>query len=404
MKRLIWGLVIVLLTLVGIALLYQFREAVLLFFLSLAVSAIFRPLVARLKSSGFPRTLSILVVYIAVIGIAGVLIYFGTAAILRDIQSLTDQFALNYTHFRNSAAAGTAFEQALAARLPPIEALYQAITGEQGEDLALGIFGVASGLAGVLSKVAIILVLSMYWSIDESRFERLWLSILPAAYRVRAREIYSDIETGLGAYLRSELVQSILMALLLSLLYAWMGLPYPALLGVIAALLWLIPWLGAALSLLLPFALGMSLGLDMAVAASMVTMLVLGLMEFVVEPRLFNRRGYSSILIVLFMIALADAYGLVGILIAPPIAAAVQILFSNLLARPAAVSPADPLVKLTQLRTRLLQLRETRGESDDVVPHIDSWIVRLDGLIQKTEEKMNSEERPPAAVGGASVR
>jgi predicted PurR-regulated permease PerM len=401
MKRFIWALIIVLLTLVGLALLYQFREAILLFFLSLAITAVFRPMVEWFKNKGLPRTVAILLTYILGIGTIGVLVYFGIAALLRDSQALADQFSLSYTYYRETWLSGTGFLKAVADQLPPIEVLYQVITGTQGQDLARGILGVASGLVGVLSKLAITIVLSIYWSIDESRFERLWLSILPASSRVRAREIWQDIQVGLGAYIRSELLQSILMALLLSIIFSWMQLPYPAILGVTGALFWLIPWLGALLAMVLPVIVGFAIDPLTGAAAGLVTLLVLGLMEFVVEPRIFNRNRFSSLLIVLFMLALANVFGLIGVLIAPPIAAAVQIFFGNILSRPTTVVPADPLIQLTQLRSQLLRLREGRSDTDETVHHIDSWTNRLDGLIKKSEETVISENRPAVTPGSA---
>jgi hypothetical protein len=191
------------------------------------------------------------------------------------------------------------------------------------------------------------------------------------------------------------------MALLLSVLFSWMKLPYPALLGVTGALFWLIPWLGALLAIVLPVIVGFAINPLTGAAAGLVTLLVLGLMEFVVEPRIFNRFRFSSLLIVLFMIALADSFGLIGVLIAPPIAAAVQIFFGNMLSRPTTVVPADPLIQLTQLRSQLLRLKEGRSEADETVHHIDSWIERLDGLIEKSEATVNTENRPAVTTGTA---
>lgn len=403
MKRLLQTLVIVLLTLVGLALVYQFRDALVMFFLSLAVAATFRPAIERVRKRGLPKSLAILIPYLFGIGMIGALVYFGIAAVLMDLREAADAFALGYSQFRSAAAAGTDIQQSIARQLPPIEALYNSITGEQGQAIATSILGIASGMAGFISKLIIVIVLSIYWNIDETRFERLWLTVLPASARVRTREIWRGIEAGVGSYVRSEVIQMILVSLLLALLYTLMGLPYPSLLAVMGALFWLIPWLGAVLAVIPPLLAGLAVGPGMAAAAALVTMLVLVIMEVFVEPRFFQRQGYSSILIALFMIALADVFGLVGILLAPPLAAAVQILFANLLTQPSAPAPADPLVQLTQLRARLLRLKEDRSILDDNLPQVDSWIKRLDGVIERAEQALSSEDRPPVGAGDTSV-
>ncbi|MCZ7672142.1 MAG: AI-2E family transporter [Chloroflexi bacterium] len=78
-----------------------------------------------------------------------------------------------------------------------------------------------------MSGGLVILFLSLYWSLDRVRFERLWLSLLPPEQRARARDIWQTIESDLGSYIRSEVAQSLLAGLLLGLGYWALGSPTP---------------------------------------------------------------------------------------------------------------------------------------------------------------------------------
>jgi predicted PurR-regulated permease PerM len=84
-----------------------------------------------------------------------------------------------------------------------------------------------------VSGAAVILFLSIYWIINQIHFERLWLSLLPTGLRRQARDIWRTIEIDLGAYMRSELFQSLAAGLLLGLGYWALGSPYPVLLALI---------------------------------------------------------------------------------------------------------------------------------------------------------------------------
>src|SRR6185369_9351425 len=101
------------------------------------------------------------------------------------------------------------------------------------------------------------LILSVYWSTNQVHFERLWLSLLPAEQRKLARNVWRTIELELGAYIRSEIIQSFLAGFLLTIGYWMLGCPYPALLGVFGAIAWLIPLVGAPLAMVLPLLVGL---------------------------------------------------------------------------------------------------------------------------------------------------
>lgn len=392
MRRLVLMTVIVLLTLTGLILLYEFRHALLIFVLSLAMAAVFRPLIRRLRKAGAPKILSILLPYIFGLGTLGVLLYYGGAQLLEEIGELSEEFAQNYVRFRESAEDGTVLQQTIAEQLPPVEVLFESITGEQGQALARSLLGFASDLAGFISQMAIMIVLSVYWSIDETHFERLWLSVLSAKNRPRVRSIWRGIEGGVGAYIRSEVVQSLLAAILLGLLYSFIGLPYPVLLAVIGALLWLIPWVGAVLAMAPPLLLGFITGPLVGIVAGVTTLVVLLVMEIVIEPRLFNRQRYSSLLIVLLLIALADAYGLIGILVAPPLAAAIQIFFSNILSQPEVRPLPSSNERISLIRERLTAIRERAGDMNGESPYMDSILDRLDKLVAKAEVALNQPQ------------
>jgi hypothetical protein len=135
-------------------------------------------------------------------------------------------------------------QQTLARQLPAASDVSQVITGPQGGALLQTVLGLTLGSFDLLGQLLIVLVLSMYWSADQEHFKRLWLSLLPFQARARARDVWQNIETGFGAYLRSQVIQTVLAALLLSFGYQVLGLKYPVALALIGAIGWLIPWVG----------------------------------------------------------------------------------------------------------------------------------------------------------------
>jgi putative permease len=388
MKLVVRYATVIFLTLGAVLALWQFREAIVLFLLSLALGAAFRPLVEQLLRRGLGRVPAILLTYLATLAGLVLLIVVISPPVGRELQHATDTFALSYERLQRTWSDGTDLQQTVAAQLPPLESLYTALAGEQGQALAQSMVGAASNLFAFLSAVAIVLALSMYWSIDRVYFERLWLTLLPAGERSRARGIWREIESGVGNYIRSEFVQVLLAGLLLGLLYSVIGLRYPTLLALAGALAWLIPWLGAVLALIPAFLVGMQGGLGMAVLAAAGTLAVLAAMEVIVEKRFFERGRYSSVLLVLVAVAMADVMGLLGVIISPPLAAALQILGHRLLLRPATVQATDPRVQLNALRRRLEDVKDQAAQAQPAPPHVTSIVERLEQVIQDAERAM----------------
>lgn len=394
MKRLVISTIVVLTTLGALILVWQFRLALGLFVLSLVVAAAVRPAADFWVQRGLPRGLAILLTYLIGLGLLGGLFLLISRPLVSELERATNNFVITYERITLTWPEGTSFQQAVASQLPPVEELFQEIAGDRGAMLLQTTLGIAQSFFGLVGQVVIVLVLSIYWSVDRVRSERLWLSVLPAGKRTRAREIWQEIETGVGAYVRSEFIQSLLAGILLGTGYWLIGLPYPVLLALSGALLWLIPWMGAVLAVIIPLFVGLNQGLWQAAAAALFTLAVLLVLEVLVEPRLFNRRRYSSLLIVLFVVALADAYGLLGLIIAPPFAAATQMLFRNLMQVPAPAQPVDVKVQVANLQARLLKVKEMIAGPSGTAgqPELTNLVERIDHLIRETEDFVRAEE------------
>jgi predicted PurR-regulated permease PerM len=225
--------------------------------------------------------------------------------------------------------------------------------------------------------------LSLYWSINQIHFERLWLSLLPSGQRKQARGIWRTIEPDLGAYIRSEVIQSLLAALLLGLGYWLLGSPYPTLLALIGALAWLIPVVGAPLAVILPLLMGLLTSVQLSLFTALYTLVVLFALEVWVEPRLFRRKWDNPILTVVLIIALADAFGLVGILVAPPLSVVCQILWNRLVRHRTVLGAAAQVSDLKERQARVWDIVGAMEEPPPVL--VTSSMERLTQLIEKAE-------------------
>ncbi|NTU75884.1 MAG: AI-2E family transporter, partial [Anaerolineaceae bacterium] len=235
----------------------------------------------------------------------------------------------------------------------------------------------------------VVIFLSIYWSLDKVHFERLWLSLLPPQNRRKAREIWSGIEKGVGSYFRSEMIQSLVVGLLLGFGFWLIGIRYPTILAIIGAVAWLIPYIGPLIAIIPVFVIGITVNLATALIASIFTIVILVLMQMFVEPLFFRRKDYSALLTVLVLILLADMFGLIGFLIAPPLAAAIQILLRNLLGQTSAPTIAN--VKISTVEHELDMVEDIlRKQKTSASKQFTKLTLELKEIAKKAKELENS--------------
>src|SRR5688572_5160672 len=369
-------------TLLALLLLWQFRVVVIYVLISLALAATVRTIARSETRRSFVTSLLLVLLYLVSIGIFGLLIYLVSRLVIGDLQQLAQKISEQSTWILPPWLEGSLFQQALVAWLPTPDKLLEAITSQRQLMLS-AVLGFTQGIGGIVSAFFVILFLSVYWSINQNHFERLWLSLLPSEQRTPARNIWRTLEHDLGAYIRSEIIQSLLAVMLLGFGYWLLGSRYPALLAVVGAVAWLVPVVGAALAVVLPLLLGLLTGAQLSLLTVFYTLIVLVALQVWVEPRLFRHKWNNPILTLIILLALADAFGLLGVILAPPLSVVCQILWNLLVSDRLA---PETVLQVSDLKERQARLRLLIEEMEGPPPPLVlSSMERLAGLLEKAE-------------------
>lgn len=383
MKQLVVIGTAVMTTLLAFVVLWQFRTVVVYVLISLALAATVRPFVKDLTRRGLVMRVVLIFLYtVGLVGFGFLIFYVGRFAV-SDVQQVAQTLSVQGSWVLPAWLEGSSFQYTLLSWLPTPEELFEAVTGERGQLVLPAVLDLTEGIGGIASGVFLVLILSIYWSINQVHFERLWLSLLPAEQRKQARDVWRTIEPDLGVYIRSEIVQSLLAAVLLGLGYWLLGSQYPALMALVGALAWLIPVVGAPLAIILPLLMGLLTSVQLSLFTILYTLVVLIALQVWVEPRLFKRKWDNPILTLVILLAMADAFGLPGILAAPPVSAVCQILWSLLASNRLNAGAA---VQISDLKERQVRLWAVIQEMEEPPPPlVTSSMERLASLIEKAE-------------------
>ncbi len=267
-KQLVRAGLAVLITLLALLVVWQFRIVVIYLLISLILAAALRPLANRLSGRRFVVRTAWILLYLVVLAGFGYLLFLTGGIAVSEFQDLTRSLSTHDTWMLPKWLEGSTFQQALVAQIPTPSSIFEAITGDQGQLVLPVILSFTQSLGAIVSGALIILFLSIYWSLNQIHFERLWLSLLPSNKRKQARGIWRIIEPDIGGYIRGQVFQSLLAGIVLGMGYWLLGSPYPALLALAGALACLIPMLGVALVVIPVLLVGLLTSLQLGVVTA----------------------------------------------------------------------------------------------------------------------------------------
>lgn len=382
-KKLIGTGLAVIAALLMLVVLWQLRVVVIYVLISLLVSSALRPLIKRLSGLSSLRQLSWILLY--VLGLAGFifLIFASGKAAITQIQILVRNLAVLDTWRVPYWLKQSMFNQVVVARLPPPSTFLEAVTGDEGQHLISVLFGISQDIGSLVTGFLVILFMSIYWSMNQIHFERLWLSLLPSAGRKKTRGIWRTIEPEMGAYIRSQVVFSIFAGLALSLGYWALGSPYSSLLAIFGGVSSFVPVVGIPFSVIAALLAGMMTSARHGLAVSLFTLITLVALSIWIRPKLYDRRWENLILTVVMLIILADAFGLIGIILAPPLSVIIQILWTRLVTRRVESGAA---LQISDLKKRMTHLQEVIDKNEEpTLPLVTNSVQRIAALIVKAD-------------------
>ena len=129
--------------------------------------------------------------------------------------------------------------------------------------------------------------------------------------------------------------------------------------------------------------MGLLTSVQLGLLTALYTLVVVIALRVWVEPRLFKREWHNPILTLVILLAMADTFGLLGLIVAPPLSAVCQVLWNLLVSNRLATGAATQVSDLNERHTNLLA---AISEMDELPPPlVMSSMTRLTDLLQKAE-------------------
>jgi predicted PurR-regulated permease PerM len=193
------------------------------------------------------------------------------------------------------------------------------------------ILGTLSGVGGGIVAVFTVFLITFYWVTEKPATKRAVVGLFPMHQRLRALRVWSQVEAKLGDWIRGQLLLMLVIGSCATVAYGLMRLPFWLVLGLIAGLTEALPNIGPVLGAIPAVLVALTVGWQWALAV-VIFVTVLQLLEnAILVPRIMKGAvGLSPLVVILAIIAGGEFRGVVGALLAVPIAAAVSVIIGDI--------------------------------------------------------------------------
>jgi len=354
---LITGLVLIVLVLLWLArgALFPYVFALVLAYLMLpAVNWLEAQFRRRLPAFGLARPLAIILVYLLAIGLLALFFALVVPVITQQFNAL---WANRYTLGARVQSLAERFLNWYHQNVPEllqvqIEDLLRRASGSLASAAQMGVTRTLDVLTSTVSFILGMLVIPFwlfYILYDQSKATRWAVGLVPARYRADFFNLLRIVDSVLGAYLRGQLLLCLFIGLMATIGLMLLGVQFPAVLGLIAGVFEILPFIGPIIGLV-PAVIVATI--QSPLLGLWTLLLFLGIQQvenLLLVPRISGRavQLHPALIMVVLVIG-NEVAGLWGMLLAVPFTAIVRDLFKYLYLRTLdePVPPQEALVRL----------------------------------------------------------
>ncbi|MEP7034511.1 MAG: AI-2E family transporter [Actinomycetota bacterium] len=298
------------------------------FFLALSLN----PLVESLTRRGLRRALSVTIVFIGLVGVftalgfvvvppvaqQGGLLADNAPKYLDDL--LNNTFIQNFDgHYHLVARFQTEFQKLVA-------------DGNFMSGVFGGVLGAGKALASGFFSFLTVLVLTLYFLSSLPKVKHAAYGMVPASRRERVMSLSEEIMRRVGGYAIGQVAVATINAILSWVMMSIVGIPYAAVLAVAVGFLGLLPMVGASLGAAVVATVAFFDDPKKAAIALIYYVVYQQLENYVVAPRIMQRTiSVPGAITVVAALAGGALLGLLGALVAIPVAAGLLLIYEEVL-------------------------------------------------------------------------
>jgi predicted PurR-regulated permease PerM len=370
-------------------------SVLILLLAAMLLAFLLSPLVSRLEALGFQRGFSVLVVYLGLLtlifGLGGIFL----APLIQQIGGLAGNLPGDVTKLRHlvKTTDGTLNRHHIPIHLESLQ--HQGLTYLQnvGKDVLGNTLTIVQTVSHIVIDILAVIVISLYLLIDGPRIRHNILRAVPDQQRNRVLFVDAALRSVVGGYVRGQLILAVAIGLMAAGGCFVLGVRYPLVIGLMAGFFELVPMLGPILGALPAIGIAAFQSWQLAVATVVLFIVIQQLEAHIIAPRIMGHAvGVHPIVAILAVLLGAELDGVLGALVAVPVAGIVYVMAQAAYSR---VTDQHQVVTVVRRKPAYLRLyrwlqggdavRQQRDDEETISVTVEAPSDQLAGIVHERD-------------------
>lgn len=305
---------------------------------AIVVASALRKPVLRLKKLGIPQNAAVLIVYGGLAVATFIVLVLVLPPVINQFTGyLTNEdrlanriiWAMNWIEIRAGQLTGTDFEMGIDS-----DSIRETVA-DVLRQIRITAPSLLGGATGFIGEFVLIIAMGLYWMSTRERAEQFLIELTPLSRRPQVEAILNEIETVLGGYVRSVALVSVIVGVICFVALTLLQIPNAATISFFYAVATAIPIVGGLIGVLVSTFVALLSSPSDALIVLAVTFLLQQVENYWLTPRLMSQSAdFDPLLVVVFVSMGFTLGGVVGALLAIPVAGTASILVKQLILEP----------------------------------------------------------------------
>ncbi len=319
------GVIKIIAILLGLFFLYLIKDLIIILFVSLIFAVALNPIVNKWEEKGIKRVLSLVLIYLILFAILGIIISTFVPTIINQFKDLIQNISPYFKNLPNlSADQGQTAGSNLQKALDSFSALFKAESG---------LFSGVISLFGGFGSFLFILVITFYLVLDKESIKKFFYSFIPVKYQNYLMPFLQKFQEKIGLWFKGQMILCLIIGALCYIGLLIIGIKFALVLALLAGITEIIPYLGPFLGAIPAVLIALLYFSPMkALLVVILYILVQQLENTIITPRIMGKAiDLNPIIIICSLWVGGKIGGILGMLIAVPVAGILSILFKDYL-------------------------------------------------------------------------
>lgn len=311
---------------------YFIRDIITLFLIAVLMTAAIEPAVNWLQNKKIARWVGILLIYFVLLALVAVAVYF----LIPPLERQVADFVKNSPEYFSKLEAPLKKLDVFFERQNISFDSQQVMTslGEEFAGYSDNIFSKTVGIFTGFISIVVVLTLTFYMAVEEDGMKKFIVLIVPEKHKEYAASLVARIKSKISSWMHGQLFLMFTIFVLDFIGLSLVGVPYALFLAIFAGIMELIPYVGPVISAVPGIFLGFLISPFTGFMAFLVYLVIQQFEGHVIIPQVMKKAvGLNPIVIILSLLIGAKLAGVLGAIIAIPIATAIGLFLGDLFNR-----------------------------------------------------------------------